>query len=34
MSEILHGISSVKFHSWETFFAQRINGKRNSQMFP
>ena len=27
MSEILYGIRVLKFHSWERFFAQRVNGK-------
>jgi ATP-binding cassette subfamily C (CFTR/MRP) protein 10 len=26
MSEILYGIRTLKFHSWESYFYDRVNG--------
>lgn len=27
MSEILYGIRVLKFHAWESFFTEKVNGK-------
>jgi len=34
MSEILYGIRVLKFHAWETFFMDRVNGRKKHRFFP
>lgn len=33
MSEILYGARTLKLHSWETYFFERVNGMHMSQIF-